>query len=74
VWSRNRATATGVHRPQQTQQASNRGEKIAVFFVNNTVYGNDRGQSSAHDRVRKTETSPEGRDPLQMDLPLHWRS
>ncbi len=56
----------------ETLQAANRGEKIAVFFVNNTVYGMTGGQMAPTTLVgEKTETSPEGRDPLQAGYPLH---
>ena len=56
----------------ETLQAANRGEKIAVFFVNNTVYGMTGGQMAPTTLVgEKTETSPEGRDPLNAGYPLH---
>ena len=56
----------------ETLQAANRGEKLAVFFVNNTVYGMTGGQMAPTTLVgEKTETSPEGRDPLQAGYPLH---
>lgn len=56
----------------ETLQAANRGEKIAVFFVNNTVYGMTGGQMAPTTLVgEKTETSPDGRDPLQSGYPLH---
>ena len=56
----------------ETMQAANRGEKLAVFFVNNTVYGMTGGQMAPTTLVgEKTETSPEGRDPLQAGYPLH---
>ncbi len=56
----------------ETLQAANRGEKIAVFFVNNTVYGMTGGQMAPTTLIgEKTETSPEGRDPLQAGYPLH---
>ena len=56
----------------ETLQAANRGEKLAVFFVNNSVYGMTGGQMAPTTLVgEKTETSPEGRDPLQMGYPLH---
>lgn len=54
----------------ETLQAANRGEKLAVFFVNNTVYGMTGGQMAPTTLVgEKTETSPGGRDPLQMGYP-----
>lgn len=56
----------------ETLQAANRGEKIAVFFVNNTVYGMTGGQMAPTTLVgSKTITSPEGRDPVQAGYPLH---
>jgi len=56
----------------ETLQAANRGEKLAVFFVNNTVYGMTGGQMAPTTLVgEKTETSPDGRDPLQAGYPLH---
>ena len=56
----------------ETLQAANRGEKLAVFFVNNTVYGMTGGQMAPTTLVgEKTETSPEGRDPLNAGYPLH---
>ena len=56
----------------ETLQAANRGEKIAVFFVNNTVYGMTGGQMAPTTLVgEKTVTSPAGRDPLQAGYPLH---
>ena len=56
----------------ETLQAANRGEKLAVFFVNNTVYGMTGGQMAPTTLVgEKTETSPDGRDPLHAGYPLH---
>ncbi len=56
----------------ETMQAANRGEKIAVFFVNNTVYGMTGGQMAPTTLIgEKTETSPEGRDAQQSGYPLH---
>ena len=56
----------------ETMQAANRGEKLAVFFVNNTVYGMTGGQMAPTTLVgEKTETSPDGRDPRQSGYPLH---
>ncbi len=56
----------------ETLQAANRGEKIAVFFVNNTVYGMTGGQMAPTTLVgEKTETSPNGRDPAHCGYPLH---
>ncbi|MBQ7251606.1 MAG: 2-oxoacid:acceptor oxidoreductase family protein [Kiritimatiellae bacterium] len=56
----------------ETMQAANRGEKIAVFFVNNTVYGMTGGQMAPTTLVgEKTETTPLGRDPRYAGYPLH---
>ncbi len=56
----------------ETLQAANRGEKLAVFFVNNTVYGMTGGQMAPTTLIgEKTVTSPNGRDPSQAGYPLH---
>ncbi len=56
----------------ETLQAANRGEKIAVFFVNNTVYGMTGGQMAPTTLIgEKTITCPDGRDPRQAGYPLH---
>ncbi len=56
----------------ETLQAANRGEKIAVFFVNNTVYGMTGGQMAPTTLVGgKTVTSPAGRNPQEAGYPLH---
>ena len=56
----------------ETLQAANRGEKIAVFFVNNTVYGMTGGQMAPTTLIgEKTETSPKGREALHAGYPLH---
>ncbi len=56
----------------ETLQAANRGEKIAVFFVNNTVYGMTGGQMAPTTLVgEKTITCLSGRDPLTQGYPLH---
>ena len=56
----------------ETIQAANRGEKMAVFFVNNTVYGMTGGQMAPTTLIgEKTVTSPEGRDPRQAGYPIH---
>ena len=56
----------------ETIQAANRGEKIAVFFVNNSVYGMTGGQMAPTTLIgEKTTTSPNGRDPIQAGYPLH---
>lgn len=56
----------------ETLQAANRGEKIAVFFVNNTVYGMTGGQMAPTTLIgEKTITSPLGRDAETQGYPLH---
>ena len=56
----------------ETMQAANRGEKLAVFFINNTVYGMTGGQMAPTTLVgERTSTTPDGRDPLQAGYPLH---
>ena len=52
--------------------AANRGEKIAVFFVNNAVYGMTGGQMAPTTLVgQKSLTSPWGRRPQNEGYPLH---
>jgi 2-oxoisovalerate ferredoxin oxidoreductase beta subunit len=56
----------------ETIQAANRGEKMAVFFVNNTVYGMTGGQMAPTTLVGEvTVTCPTGRDPRYTGYPLH---
>ena len=56
----------------ETIQAANRGEKMAVFFVNNTVYGMTGGQMAPTTLVgEKTITCPTGRDPSYTGYPMH---
>lgn len=56
----------------ETIQAANRGEKLAVFFVNNTVYGMTGGQMAPTTLVGEvTITCPKGRDPRYAGYPLH---
>ncbi len=56
----------------ETIQAANRGEKMAVIFVNNTVYGMTGGQMAPTTLVGEvTVTTPEGRDVEQAGHPLH---
>jgi 2-oxoisovalerate ferredoxin oxidoreductase beta subunit len=52
--------------------AANRGEKIAVFFVNNAIYGMTGGQLAPTTLVGQTSTTtPWGRRPDNEGLPLH---
>ncbi|MDR0900184.1 MAG: 2-oxoacid:acceptor oxidoreductase family protein [Methanobrevibacter sp.] len=56
----------------ETMQSANRGEKLAVFFVNNTVYGMTGGQMAPTTLIgEKTITSQTGRDPLYAGYPMH---
>lgn len=56
----------------ETIQTANRGEKIAVFFINNTVYGMTGGQMAPTTLIgEKTVTSQNGRDPLYTGYPTH---
>ncbi len=56
----------------ETLQAANRGEKIAVIFINNTVYGMTSGQMAPTTLIgEKTVTCPEGRDPKTTGYPIH---
>ncbi len=55
-----------------TFQAASRGEHMAVFFVNNAIYGMTGGQMAPTTLAgMKTTTSPFGRDPLTAGYPLH---
>ena len=56
----------------ETLQAANRGEKMAVFFVNNTVYGMTGGQMAPTTLIgEKTVTCQTGRDPDYAGHPTH---
>ena len=56
----------------ETIQAANRGEKLAVFFINNTVYGMTGGQMAPTTLLGEvTVTCPTGRDPRFAGYPLH---
>lgn len=56
----------------ETIQAANRGEKLAVFFVNNTVYGMTGGQMAPTTLIGEvTVTSQTGRDPNFAGYPMH---
>ena len=56
----------------ETIQAANRGEKMAVFFVNNTVYGMTGGQMAPTTLIGEvTATTPQGRDARDMGYPIH---
>jgi 2-oxoisovalerate ferredoxin oxidoreductase beta subunit len=52
--------------------AANRGEKIAIFFVNNAIYGMTGGQLAPTTLVGQTSTtSPFGRRPENDGMPIH---
>ncbi len=52
--------------------AANRGEKIAVFFINNAIYGMTGGQLAPTTLVGQTSTTtPWGRRPNNEGFPLH---
>jgi len=56
----------------ETIQAANRGEKLAVFFVNNSVYGMTGGQMAPTSLIgQKTTTSQDGRDFAHHGNPIH---
>ena len=56
----------------ETLQAANRGEKMAVIFINNTVYGMTGGQMAPTTMEGEvTATSPCGRDPREAGYPIH---
>ena len=56
----------------ETIQAANRGEKLAVFFVNNTVYGMTGGQMAPTTLIGEvTATSPQAAHPGIMGYPIH---
>ena len=55
-----------------TFQAASRGERMAVFFVNNAIYGMTGGQMAPTSLPgQKTATSPAGRDAVNDGHPLH---
>ncbi len=56
----------------ETFHAANRGEKMAVFFVNNAIYGMTGGQMAPTTLAgQKTASSPFGRDPVTEGYPVH---
>ena len=55
-----------------TLQAAARGEHMAVFFVNNSIYGMTGGQMAPTTLVgMKATTAPQGRDPKEHGYPMH---
>jgi len=56
----------------ETIQAANRGEKLCVFFVNNTIYGMTGGQMAPTTLIGEvTVTTQSGRDPIDSGYPMH---
>jgi len=56
----------------ETIQAANRGEKLAVFFVNNSVYGMTGGQMAPTTLIGEvTATTPNGRNAEEQGYPIH---
>ena len=56
----------------ETIHSANRGENIAVIFINNAVYGMTGGQMAPTTLIdMKTTTTPAGRDPKYDGYPLH---
>ncbi|MCK9440773.1 MAG: 2-oxoacid:acceptor oxidoreductase family protein [Methanothrix sp.] len=56
----------------ETIQAANRGEKLAVFFVNNSVYGMTGGQMAPTTLIGEvTLTTPNGRNSREQGYPIH---
>ncbi len=56
----------------ETLQAANRGEKLAVFFINNSVYGMTGGQMAPTTLVGEvTVTCQSGRNPDFAGYPTH---
>ncbi len=56
----------------QTFQAANRGDRMAIIFVNNAVYGMTGGQLAPTTLAgQKTATSPMGRDTATAGYPVH---
>jgi 2-oxoglutarate ferredoxin oxidoreductase subunit beta len=55
----------------ETIHAANRGEHIAVFFINNAVYGMTGGQMAPTTMIgQRTSTSPGGREIESMGPPI----
>jgi len=55
----------------ETIHAANRGENIAIIFINNAIYGMTGGQMAPTTlKEMKTSTSPEGRNVHMMGNPL----
>lgn len=56
----------------EIMHAANRGEKITVIFVNNSIYGMTGGQMAPTTLIgQKATTCPNGRDPNTEGQPIH---
>jgi 2-oxoisovalerate ferredoxin oxidoreductase beta subunit len=56
----------------ETLHAANRGERMAIFFVNNAVYAMTGGQLAPTTLIgQRTTTSPDGRSARMDGFPLH---
>ncbi|WP_320173716.1 thiamine pyrophosphate-dependent enzyme [Maridesulfovibrio sp.] len=55
----------------EIMHCANRGEKVSIIFVNNTVYGMTGGQMAPTTMEgQKTTTSPAGRNPAKEGMPI----
>jgi 2-oxoglutarate ferredoxin oxidoreductase subunit beta len=55
----------------EIMHCANRGEKVSIIFVNNTVYGMTGGQMAPTTMAgQKTTTSPAGRNPDKEGMPI----
>lgn len=55
----------------ETIHTANRGEDITVIFINNAIYGMTGGQMAPTTMEgQKTLTSPYGRDPMDVGMPI----
>ena len=55
----------------ETIHTVNRGENIAIIFINNAIYGMTGGQMAPTTLIgQKTSTTPTGRDAVAMGFPL----
>jgi 2-oxoglutarate ferredoxin oxidoreductase subunit beta len=56
----------------EAMHAANRGEKVSIFFINNSLYGMTGGQMAPTTLIgQKTTTSPRGRSLANEGGPLH---
>lgn len=55
----------------EIMHCANRGERVSIIFVNNTVYGMTGGQMAPTSIIgQKTTSSPQGRDAMQSGHPI----